>query len=125
MVVMQNKILTTTQIVCKLLQSEKQDLSKVSALLKDAYEDFKLYRNDFKSVVQTATDTAKSRGIKPEFQKKNISQRFKHSDELANDSSLNESGKSFEFNVFSISLDIILMQLKELFFKATKCCEFV
>jgi hypothetical protein len=60
MVVVQNKILTTIHIVSKLLQSEKQDLSKVSALLKDAYEDLKLYRNDFKSVVQTATDTAKS-----------------------------------------------------------------
>jgi hypothetical protein len=51
--------------------------------LKDAYEDLKLYRNDFKSVVQTATDTAKSWGIKPELQKKNISQRVKHFHELA------------------------------------------
>jgi hypothetical protein len=70
-VVMQNKILTTVHIVSKLLQSQKQDLGKVYALLKDAYEDLKLYQNDFKSVVQTATDTAKSWGIKPEFQKKN------------------------------------------------------
>jgi hypothetical protein len=75
-VVVQNKILTI-HIVSKLLQSEKQNLSKVSALLKDAYEDLKLYRNYFKSVVQTATDTAKSWGITPEFQKKNISQRVK------------------------------------------------
>jgi hypothetical protein len=50
-VVMQNKILTTIHIVSKLLQSEKQDLSKVSASLKDAYEDLKVYRNDFTSVV--------------------------------------------------------------------------
>jgi hypothetical protein len=63
MVVMKNKILTT-HIVSKLLQSEKQDLSKVSALLKYAYEDLKLYWNDFKSVVQTATDTVKSWGYK-------------------------------------------------------------
>jgi hypothetical protein len=38
---------------------KKQDLSKDSALSKDAYEDWKLYRNDFKSDVQTATDAAK------------------------------------------------------------------
>jgi hypothetical protein len=80
--------------------------------LKDAYEDLKLYRNDFKSVVQTATDIAKSWGIKLESQKNNISQRVKHFDELANDSRLNESGKSFEILVFNTSLDIILMQLK-------------
>jgi hypothetical protein len=73
MVVVQNKILTIIRIVSKLLQSEKPDLSEVSALLKDAYEDLKLYRNDFKSVVQTATNTAKSWGIKLEFQEKNIS----------------------------------------------------
>jgi hypothetical protein len=73
----------------------------------------KLYRNDFKSVVQTATYIAKNWGIKPEFRKKNISQRVKHFDELAKDSGLNESGKSFEINVFNKSLDIILMQLKE------------
>jgi hypothetical protein len=46
MVVMQDTILTTIHIVSKLLQSEKQDLSKDFALLKDAYEDLKLYRND-------------------------------------------------------------------------------
>jgi hypothetical protein len=72
----------------------------------------KLYWNNFKSDVQTATDTAKRWGIKPEFQKKNISQRVKRFDELANDSRLNESGKSFEINVFNTSLDIILTQLK-------------
>jgi hypothetical protein len=83
--------------------------------LKDAYGYLKLYRNDFRSVVQTATDTAKSWGIKPEFQKKNVSQRVKHFDQLANDSRLNEVGKSFEINVFNTSLDIILMQLKERF----------
>jgi hypothetical protein len=75
----------------------------------------KLYWNYFKSDVQSATDTAKSWGIKPEFQKKNISQRVKLFDELANDSRLNESGKSFEISFFNISLDIILMQLKERF----------
>jgi uncharacterized protein (UPF0335 family) len=52
MVVMQNKILTVIHTVSKLLQSEKQDLSKVSASLKDVYENLKLYGNDFKSVVQ-------------------------------------------------------------------------
>jgi hypothetical protein len=93
MVVMQNKILTTIHIVSKILQSEKQDVCKVSALLKDAYEYFKLHQDYFKSVVQTATDTAKSWVIKPKFQKKNISQRVKHFDELANDSKLNEMGK--------------------------------
>jgi hypothetical protein len=83
----------------------------------------KLYWNDFKPDVQTATDTAKSWGIKPEFQKKNVSQR--DFDEPANDSRLNESGKSFEINVFITSFDIILMQLKERFISATKCCEFI
>jgi hypothetical protein len=92
--------------------------------LKDAYEDFKLYRNDFKSVVQTATDTAKSWGIKPEFQKKNISQRVKRFHELANDSRLNESVKSFEINVSNTSFYIILMQLKERFL-GLQSCEFV
>jgi hypothetical protein len=75
----------------------------------------KLYWNYFKSDVQTATDTAKSLGIKPEFQKKNISQKVKHFDEPADDTRLNESGKSFEINVFNTSHDIILMQLKERF----------
>jgi hypothetical protein len=69
---MQNKMFSIIHIVSKLLQFEKQDLSKVSALLKDAYEDLKLYQNDLKSVVQTATNTAKCWSIKPEFQKKNI-----------------------------------------------------
>jgi lipid A disaccharide synthetase len=73
MVVMQSRILTTIYIVSKLLQSKKQELRRVCALLKDAYEDLKLYRNDFKSVVQTATDTAKSRS----YRKKNISQSQK------------------------------------------------
>jgi hypothetical protein len=115
MIVTQNKILTTIHIFSKLLQSEKQDLSKVCALLKEAYEDLKLYRNDFKSVVQTATHTAKCWGIKPEFLKKIISKRVKHFDEVENDSRLNESGKSFEMNVFNTSLQTILMQLKERF----------
>jgi hypothetical protein len=70
MVVMQNKILTTIHIVSKLLQSEKQDLSKVSALMKDAYEDLKLYRNDFKSVVQTATDILKAGVSNRSFRKR-------------------------------------------------------
>jgi hypothetical protein len=46
---------------------KKQDLSEVSDLLKDTYENFKLYRNYFKSVVRTATDTAKSWCINQSF----------------------------------------------------------
>jgi hypothetical protein len=70
MVVIKNKILAIIHIVFKLLRSEKQDLSKVSALLKDAYEDLKLYRIDFESVVQTATDTVKSWGYQTEVSEK-------------------------------------------------------
>jgi hypothetical protein len=64
----------------------------------------KLYRDDFKSVVQIITHTARSWGTKPEFHKKNILQRVKHFDEVANASRLNELGKSFDINVFNTSL---------------------
>jgi hypothetical protein len=50
-------------------------------------------------------------------------QRVKHFNGIVNDSRLNGSGKSFEISVFNTSLDIILMQLKDVS-KATKCCVF-
>jgi hypothetical protein len=59
-----------------------------------------LYGDDFKSVVQTVTHTARSWGTKPEFHKKNILQRVRHFDEVANASRLNELGKSFEISFF-------------------------
>jgi hypothetical protein len=50
--------------------------------------------------------------------------KLKTFDELANDSRLNELGKSYMIRVFNTSVDIILMQLKE-FLGATEFCEFV
>jgi hypothetical protein len=61
-VVMQNKMLTIIHTVSKLLQSEKTGSQQSFCFIESAYEDFKLYRNDFESVVQTPTDTAKSWG---------------------------------------------------------------
>jgi hypothetical protein len=57
-------------------------------------------------------EISENRGIIPEFQKKNISQRVKHFNELSNRIRFNESGESFEINVFNTSLDIIVTQPK-------------
>jgi hypothetical protein len=70
-------------------------------------------------------DISENRGIKPEFQKKNISQRVKHFNEVTNRSRFNESGKSFEINVFNTSLGIIVTQLKERFLGLQSVVNFV
>ena len=71
------------QVVSKVLQRPDKDLSKVTALLKNAQKELTDLRNNYITAIDRATATAQDWGIQTDFKDKKTCKKKKYFDELA------------------------------------------
>ena len=98
LVVIDNKILQSTNTISKLLQSKDADLSVAVTLLDTAIAEL----NQFRSVTKI-------------FEETRIRKAYCHFDELCSDERLTNSESRFRVNVFNGTLDIVIAQLSQRF----------
>lgn len=105
------------------LQSSEMDLGRASILLQMAFKDLKFLRNDWKSVVSTASAIAKNWSVEAKFVEKRVSKIKRFYDELSNDERLTNPEEAFRAHVFYPAVDTALQQLDSRFHGQHAVCE--
>lgn len=110
-VVIHSIILESTNLVSQVLQKSDVDLSKATALLKNATNELSNFRNSFDDVMVTAVAIAQQWGVETEFRDKRSRKIKKHFDKLAEDERLSNPTMYFKTTVFYGTLDIIINKI--------------
>lgn len=110
-VVLHTKVLTTTNLVTKVLQQPDVDLSQANVLLEQAYRELQEFRNDYEGAKKQAIQLSADWGVKVEFCNKRVKKTKKYFEELCEDERLSDGEARFRVNIFYGCLDIICNQL--------------
>lgn len=110
-------ILFQINIVSKMLQNEKIDLSLCVKLIENCYNYFVAYRvNGFNSAITNAKELAIELGIDPVFKNTKRIRRVKRQFEYEScDEPVETHEKKFETEFFNTLLDVVLVSLQERF----------
>lgn len=109
------KILETVNVVSKALQSPKQELSSAVSLLDSALINLQEYRSQYNDFFEIAVEIAKKWDVPQKFQEKRNRRVKRFYDEILQDYCFTSAEEHFKINVFYLTLDNAIIQLKERF----------
>lgn len=113
-------VLNNINYASKILQKVDIDSDQASNVLEETKDKLKMYRNDFESFYNKATETARKYDIDLHFQVKRQSKIKKHFDELASDHRFGNRKEIFKITIFNNISDIIITQLNTRFIGMSK-----
>jgi len=94
------KILETVNVVSKVLQSPKQELSTAVALLNSALINLQEYRSQYSDFFEIAVEVANKWGVSQKFQKKRSRRVKRFYDEILQDYCFTSVEEHFKINIF-------------------------
>ncbi|XP_046750609.1 uncharacterized protein LOC124413866 [Diprion similis] len=112
LIVLQNKILGSVDVVSKLLQTKQEDIQKLVEMLSPLIEEFSSLRNNWHIVKDDSVKLAEDWKIIPSFPEKRVRRTRRIFDELQSDERLEDPEKRFQCEVFNYNLDIVISQLR-------------
>ena len=116
LVIIENKILQSTNTISKLLQSKDADLSVAVTLLDTAIAELNQFRSHYEIAKNDALDLADKWGVTKIFEETGIRKAAKcHFNELCSDEKLTNAESRFRVNVYNGTLDIVIAQLSQRF----------
>ncbi|KAL4084972.1 hypothetical protein QTP88_027831 [Uroleucon formosanum] len=109
------KFLETVNVVSKVLQSPKQKLSTAVSLLNSALINLQEYRSQYSDFFEIAVEIGKKWGVLQKFKEKRSRRVKRFYDEILQDYCFTSAEEYFKINIFYLTLDNAIMQLKERF----------
>lgn len=115
LIVMQDKLLRSVDLVSQLLQRPDMDLFNATTLLETALTSIKQSRGAFEETKAAAQALAKDWGTDGNFKQKRASRKKRMFDELSEDMRLTDAEQHFKTSVYYACIDIAIMQLTQRF----------
>lgn len=112
LIVLQNRILGSVDVVSKLLQTKQEDIQKPVEMLSSLIEEFSSLRNNWHTLKNDSVKLAEDWKIIPSFPEKRVRRTRRMFDELQSDERLEDPEKRFQYEVFNRNLDIVISQLR-------------